>query len=450
MPTSIPASLGPYAVLEQIEARAFTVTYRAEQRRIGRTVRLEALKPTVSVDSPFAADLERQGAVLARLDHEGVIRLLDVGRTADALYLVLEDITGAKLRAVLDRGPMDVDAAAAVALAVARALAHLHERGVILRGLSADAVTLTARGRVVLTDLSAATLTAARDDLADRTESPAPPSYLAPEQILGEPAGPRSDVWALGVILHEMLAGSRPFDADDPRLLASRIRTEPPAPLPASVPPPIARLVTRCLAKIPDDRHPDAGAVASALEEILLSRTRLPAPVLATRALAAARLGDALPAPAFASGPEPRPFASGPDLRRAAVLLGFVFALIVSGGASIRLIAAGDEDAPGDGVPEATLPGSPHDRGHLRVVARPWAEVFLDGELVDTTPIGRPIAVAPGKHFVTFRHPSAPDEQRTIKVAAGQAVFLDVTMRVDRGDAGAGRADAGPVTPPSP
>jgi serine/threonine-protein kinase len=77
------------------------------------------------------------------------------------------------------------------------------------------------------------------------------------------------------------------------------------------------------------------------------------------------------------------------------------------------------------------------------VVATPWAEVFVDGELVDTTPIGRAIPVAPGKHFVTFRHPSAPDEQRTIKIAAGQTVFLDVTMRLDRGDAGAGRPDGG-------
>jgi len=82
-------------------------------------------------------------------------------------------------------------------------------------------------------------------------------------------------------------------------------------------------------------------------------------------------------------------------------------------------------------------------------VARPWAEVYLDGQLVDTTPIGRPIAVPPGKHFVTFRHPQAADEQRTVKVAVGQTVFLDVSMRLDRGDAGAPRPDAGAV-PASP
>jgi serine/threonine-protein kinase len=123
----------------------------------------------------------------------------------------------------------------------------------------------------------------------------------------------------------------------------------------------------------------------------------------------------------------------------------------VAGGAGIQILASGDESAPGDGVAEATPPApGPRDRGHLRVVARPWAEVYLDGERIDVTPIGRPIPVVTGKHFVTFRHPYAADEQRTIKIAAGQTVFLDVTMRVERGDAGAPRPDAGPDPAASP
>lgn len=444
-------AIGPYAVLEQLEARAFTVTYRAEQRRVGRTVLIKALKPTVSVDSPFAADLEREAAVLGRLDHDGVVRLLDLGRAPDALYLVLEDARGVSLADVLRAGPLDLDPAVGVALAVARALGHAHERGVVHRALAASAVMITARGRVMIVDFSSAAIAGADAEHADRTESPALPSYLAPEQILGDAAGPRTDVWSLGVLLHELLTGARPFDADDPKLLATRVRTEPPAPLPAAVPAPIARLVTRCLAKDPDDRHPDAGAVAVALEEALAARTRLPLPVLATRALEAARLGDALPPPAGTGALEPKIAPQGPDLLRAARSLGVVLALLVSGGATLRAVAAGDEGAPADGVEEATAPGAgAGDRGHLRVVARPWAEVYVDGELADTTPIGRPIAVPPGKHFVTFRHPNAPDEQRTVKIGPGQTVFLDVSMRVDRGDAGAPRSDAGPATPPSP
>jgi serine/threonine-protein kinase len=86
-------------------------------------------------------------------------------------------------------------------------------------------------------------------------------------------------------------------------------------------------------------------------------------------------------------------------------------------------------------------------RGYLRVVAHPWADVLIDGELADTTPIGRPLPVAPGKHFVTFRHPQAPEERRSVKVAAGQTVIVDVTMRIERPIIDAGPPPDAPVSP---
>jgi serine/threonine-protein kinase len=448
---SSPQSIGPYAVLETLETRAFTVTYRAEQRGLGRTVRVKVLKPTVSVDSPFAVELAREAAVLGRLDHEGAVRLHDLVRAPDALYLVLEDARGVLLADVVRAAKLAPPEATAIALAVARALGHAHARGVVHRALGAGVVAITPRGRVLLSDFSSAAIAGdVEDDLAPRTESAAPPSYLAPEQILGDPATPRSDVWSVGVLLFEMLAGARPFDAEDPRLSATRIRTEAAPPLPDGTPAAIARIASRCLAKEADDRYPDGDTLAAALEDALAALTRLPIPVLATRALEAARLGEALPPPAGSGAPEPRAAPPGPDVARAARQLAAVLGLILVGAVALRTLASSDEGAPGDGVAEASAPATgPKDRGHLRVVARPWAEVYVDGVLADTTPIGRPIPVTPGKHFVTFRHPSAADEQRTIKIAPGQTVFLDVTMRIDRGDAGAPRPDAG-LPPESP
>jgi hypothetical protein len=90
--------------------------------------------------------------------------------------------------------------------------------------------------------------------------------------------------------------------------------------------------------------------------------------------------------------------------------------------------------------PSEAPPGA---RGYLRVLAQPWAEVIVDGEPIDTTPMARPIAVAPGRHFVTFVHPNAPEEKRSVSVAAGQTVLLDVVMRVERRARDAG-VDAGP------
>jgi serine/threonine-protein kinase len=132
----------------------------------------------------------------------------------------------------------------------------------------------------------------------------------------------------------------------------------------------------------------------------------------------------------------------GPALRGYLAL----FALIVAGALVFEL---GLRERDGAAAPPANLGevtpagagASASARGYLRVLATPWAEVLIDGELVDTTPIGRPIAVSPGRHFITFRHPNAPDEKRSIQVASGQTAVVDVSMRIDRSaiqDAGAG------------
>src|SRR5262249_5676010 len=244
---------------ETVATGAFTVTYRAEQRALGRTVIVRALKPTVSPGSPFAAELEREARVLGRLDHEGIVRVHDLVREGSAVYLVIEDPRAVPLdEAPRGRPPdplrFEPEVAAAVALAVARALGHAHERGVVHRALSASCFAIAPGGRVVLTDLSSA-------DMADLPRLPEAASAgeaegLSPEQILGESAGPPSDVFALGVLLHRLLTGAHPFDAGDPRALASRIRSGAPAPLPPSVPEALSRVAARCLAKDPEDRFP--------------------------------------------------------------------------------------------------------------------------------------------------------------------------------------------------
>ncbi len=444
--TAVPRAIGPYAVLEQVAARAFTVTFRAEQPSLGRTVLIKTLKASVSLGSPFAAELTREAAVLGRLAHEGIVRLYDFVRAPDALYLVLEDARAVPLDEILSAARLDPEVAAAVALSAARALGHAHERGVVHRALDSAAVGIAPRGLVILSEFSAAEIASAElpsvPEPIEAGEAFARPDYMAPEQILGEAAGPASDVWALGVIAHELLSGARPFAAKDPREIAQRVRTGAPAPLPATVPAALGRVVARCLAKDPQDRYADARAVASALEEALAPLSRLPVPVLVSRALAAAGRGEALPAPGAAPR-EVRATAPTLDVTRAARDLAVVLALIVAGAVGLQLL---DDPgaADGEGVPESAPAAASRDRGLVRVVAMPWAEVYLDGELVDVTPIGRPIPVLPGRHFITFRHPNAPDEQRVIKIAAGQSVFLDVSMRVDRGDAGAGKVDAGP------
>jgi serine/threonine-protein kinase len=491
----VPDAVGPYAILERVSTRAFTAVYRAEQRALGRTVLVLAPKPTLARDSPFAEAIAREAAILGRLDHEGLPRVLDFARSRDAIYLVLDDPRAVPLREILtairaaattprarvfpgmstkvepraDEAPapplrgLDLPVALAVTLGAARAVAHAHEHGTVHGGLGVGAVSIAPSGRVVVSDWASAEAkipelptvpeAALPSEGAERTTT------MAPEQILGERPTASADVWALGALCHELVSGAGPFagevlrdeardgGGDEAREVAHRIRTAAPAPLPPGTPPAVARVIARCLEKDPLDRFPDARALVAAVEDALASASRVPAPVLVTRALAAAGRGEALPVPASGAS-APRADASAAlDVRGAARGLAVVLALLVAGGAALRTLDDRD-GAEGDGITEPSPPSAPRAGGLLRVVARPWAEVFVDGERIDVTPIGRPIPVTAGRHYVSFRHPAAPDEQRSVRVVAGQTVFLDVGMRIDRGDAGA-PADAG-APPASP
>ncbi len=457
-------TIGPYHVEETVATRAFTVTYRAAQPGLGRTVRIKTLKPTVAASSPYAAELSREAAILSRLEHETIVRLIDLVRADNTVRLVTEDPRGPTLEEVIKSGPVAPDSAAAIALGIARGLGHAHERGVVHRGLRPGVVVVTRESGIKLVDFSSAEIVAgavkdldvarlrlpSAPDPLEGGESFARPDYMSPEQILGESAGAASDVWSLGAILHEMLSGARPFDGADRKAVAQRIRSGSPGSLPAGTPRELEQIVARCLSRSPDDRFEDARAVAAALESELAARTTLSAKVLVSRALFAAKLGDEI-AGAGASAAAVVA-ARGPDLSGAARVFGVALLLIVAGGAAIQALRDGDTvPDPGVGAMEdaGVVAVGSRDRGMVRVVAQPWAEVYLDGELVDVTPMGRPMLVAPGKHFVTFRHPKAPDEQRAIKIAAGQTVTLDVTMRVERA-ADAGVRDGAPDAAESP
>jgi eukaryotic-like serine/threonine-protein kinase len=425
--------IGPYVLGEELERRALTVTYRAQHARIGRTVRIKTLKPTVSIGSPYALEIEREAQILSRLSHEGIVVVHDLIRTEDRVWLVLEDPPGSILTEVALRlpPPRRVPSAVALGLAVliADALAHAHERGVVHRELRPDCIFVASDGRIKITGFSGAhdAYVPSSPIPFEASETFGRPDYLSPEQILGDDATPETDVYALGTLLYGLLSGRLPFIEEDGADLAHRIRSEAPRPLRevvgATVPSALDALVLRALAKRPEDRFAGAGPMASAL-------TRMLPPSRAAASLAA-RVFDKPGSDGEPADLEPEPGARtrpsaemGPLWMRLAGVLGG----ILIGGAVIQW-AAGDDAAP------APL-GGPEGTGYLRPLARPWAEVFVDGERVDVTPIGTPIPIGVGRHYVTFRHPQAPDEQREIRVERGQTIVVDVIMRVAR-DAGA-------------
>ena len=313
--------LGPYATLEELSSRAFTTTYRAEQPTLGRTVLIRALKPTVSPSSPFAQEVEREAAMLAKLDHPAFIRLFDFVRADETAYLVLEDKRGVMLAELVARGRLGFDAAAAVTLEIARGLGHAHARGVVVKDLRPAVVELGQDGGVRIVELASAYLPSmpSLPEPLEVGDALARPDFMAPEQILGERMGPRSDVFAAGAMFHWLTTGAAPFAADDAKEVAHRVRNDAPAPIP-DLPRPYERVLALCLAKDPADRFADGSALAAALEDALAERAAPSTAVLVTRALAAAKLGVELadaPARGRASSTTRVVGRGGPSLRDA-------------------------------------------------------------------------------------------------------------------------------------
>jgi serine/threonine-protein kinase len=434
--------LGPYRLIEEVDPRGVTATWRAIHDELGRPALVRALRPAASHSSAFARELEREAAALARLDHEGFARLYDFERETSGPWLALEDPGGFALPAVIAKaGRVEPACAVAIALALARALGHAHARGIVHRAVAPRAITLTPAGRVLLGDLGSSHVEGATAAAGEAPEALGRPDHMAPEQILGEPAAPPADVFSLGVVLHELVAGSSPFasGAAESVDVARRIRSASPTPLRdlvPGVPRSLDRLVLRCLAKRAEERYADGALLAAALEDVLAELTSSEPAALVVRALGLARLVEDAARPQVEPA-TPRPASLLRGLAREAQVLALVGSALVVAVLAIDLLAGAPHAPPSKAEPRAAA----GPRGFVRVLARPWADVVVDGELVDTTPIGRPLPVVPGRHYVTFRHPAAPDEQRTVDVAAGQTVLLDVTLRVARAarprDAGA-------------
>ncbi|GAA0938701.1 serine/threonine-protein kinase [Actinocorallia libanotica] len=248
--------------------------WRAVDERLRRPVAVKVLPAELAVAEGGLARFEREAETTAALQHPGITVLFDIGGDEDGLtYLVMELLEGEDLRAVIDRHPdgLPVDQAVEFALQLADALAAAHSRGIVHRDIKPANLFVLDGGRLKLCDFGIAGLAAATTRLTRDGGSVGTPLYMAPEQFRGVPADFRSDLYALGCVLHELLTGAPPFgsDAGLPGLLYAHLN-EPPPPVRArrpDAPEHLERLVLSLLAKPMDQRPPSAAAVASYLRE---------------------------------------------------------------------------------------------------------------------------------------------------------------------------------------
>ncbi len=307
--------LGPYEVADLVGAGGMGAVYRARDTRLDRDVAVKLLPEHVAQDGGALARFDREARAVAALNHPHIAALFDIGETGGTHYLVMELLEGETLDARLRRGALSEKQALRVGAEIAESLGAAHAHGVVHGDVKPGNVMLTANG-VKLLDFGLARLQ--RRGFADRgTGAPTGPAtgviagtlgYMAPELLEGRPADARTDIWAFGCVLFEMLTGTRAFEGDSaPRLVAAIERDE--APSPASRRPgtsaALDRLVRRCLRKDPAERWSSASDLALRLREMMEpgadgearqpppARRRWAAPALAGLVLAAALGGVA-------------------------------------------------------------------------------------------------------------------------------------------------------------
>ena len=271
------ARLGPYEIRSAIGSGGMGEVYRAHDRRLGRDVAIKILPSDSPASSDALARFDREARAVAALNHPNILAIHDVGFVGDVRYVVTELLEGETLRQRLASGPLPPSKAVDYAIQIAHGLAAAHSRGIIHRDIKPQNVFITNDGRVKILDFGIASFSGdAQPDAGTRagplTRSgiiPGTAGYTSPEQILGKPATARSDLFALGIILHEMLTGVHPFGRDTaPETLTAVLRDDPPSVLRAlpDITSSVASLVEQCLEKQPGDRPDTARDVALFLE----------------------------------------------------------------------------------------------------------------------------------------------------------------------------------------
>jgi eukaryotic-like serine/threonine-protein kinase len=274
--------LGPYEIQSAIGSGGMGDVYKARDTRLDRPVAIKVLPPAMAADPERRARFAREAKTIAGLNHPHICTLYDVGDHEGSTYLVMEHVAGETLAARLEKGPLALEQALVVATDIADALTAAHRQGVVHRDLKPGNVMLTKSGAKLL-DFGLAKLTGHGEEAAAASLASAPTrstpltsdgtivgtlQYMAPEQVEGKPADARTDLWALGAILYEMLTGRRAFAGTSAASLIGNImNAEPPAlaTLQPLTPAAVDRVVRRCLAKQPDDRWDSAHDLADEL-----------------------------------------------------------------------------------------------------------------------------------------------------------------------------------------
>ncbi len=464
--------------------------YKAVDPLIERTVAIKTIKLDLSKEelAEFEERFYREAKSAGRLNHSNIVTIYDVGETGDIAYIAMEYLEGESLREKLDSGVvLPIEMIVGIAAGIASALDYAHENNVVHRDIKPANIMITPNHDVKIMDFGIAQIpTGSRTQLGTVLGSP---KYMAPEQVEGLATDGRTDIFALGVVLYEMLTGTTPFNGDNLSAILHKILNENPAPpssLNPRVPPVFDRIISRALAKRPEDRYPSARAFAGDLRShgavlpgeverpISSSKpaadkvrsNRMPAgPQDATLLLSpdkARQVLGASPTGATASIQEKATsFLWGGPLGRKPLVLALSLLAIVAWGlvsqrsqpkldpVPVTISDAGEETthistpqtltapttevvAPLSAPAISPAPAKPAPGISIAVVPKavvsfaisPWGDVFVDGRNVGASPPLTSLQLDAGKHKIEIRNQAFASYRDTVNLEPGQSLKI--------------------------
>ncbi|HRD86086.1 MAG TPA: serine/threonine-protein kinase, partial [Rubrivivax sp.] len=271
-----PTSLGRYQLVRVLGEGAMGVVYEATDPRLGRTVAIKTVQRSLVADpttaGAYAKRFEREAMAAGRLSHPNIVTVFDFGEQGDFSYIVMEFVRGRELLQAFDSGhTFTLSDACRIMGELLDALAFAHEHGVVHRDVKPANVMLDAAGRVKLTDFGVARMESTPHARTVPGTLLGTPSYMSPEQVLGNPVGPRADLFAAGVILYQFLTGQRPFTGGAAAVQHKIVHSPvtPPSALNPALPGAFDRIIAKALAKEPEDRYDSAVAFAADLRRAM-------------------------------------------------------------------------------------------------------------------------------------------------------------------------------------
>jgi eukaryotic-like serine/threonine-protein kinase len=417
-------------IIGEIGAGGMAVIYKAVQNSLNRPVAIKELKNEFSNDPQLVARFIREATALAALQHENIVHIYDFVKEENTFRMVMEFVEGIDLFDLLDKvHHLPPDVGAVIGFFVCNALEYAHYRGIIHRDIKPSNIIISRKGEVKLMDFGIA-----RDekmgDLTRPGTSLGTPAYMSPEQIMGVKIDFRSDIFSFGIVLYQMLTGTKPFTESGARSIMHKILNgefTKPRRINPNIPRNLERIILRCLAKEPDARYQSTGALRQELEDYLAKRVELnfSGRLLmylfhkgivnreeAETFLPVSVFGDKEILRADENMPPP------PSLKTIAWVQGTI-------GLALAIWFFTVQWMTGTIRTGSDLAGPP---GALKVVALPWAEIYIDGAFVETTPVARSFSLTPGVHEVLLKNPNFEPVIQKVLIEPARLQKIKVTL----------------------